>query len=178
MSLDSTKSCLPYTERSYSNDRRSRDTVGSCSASEHWVGSLTGVCGRPRISLGTTVACCRSLEAREHEDSVGLLSPPSSQPSRGTSLLDPHNGSSTFFARISVTFHSRSRLRNTSSASASGSGGSSRHNSPVSVSSVSLALGRARAHSLIQGIGGALRSIIELVLATTSAVRGGAPRYV
>jgi hypothetical protein len=35
---------------------------------------------------------------------------------------------------------------------------------PKSVSSASLALGRARAHSLIQGIGGALRSSIELVL--------------
>jgi hypothetical protein len=105
-----------------------------------------------------------SLEAREREDSVGLLSPPSSQPSPRASLLGSRNGSATSLARISGAFRSRTRSRNTSSGSASGSGGSSRHNSHVSVSSASLALGRARAHSLIQGIGGASRSSIELVL--------------
>ncbi|KAF8497822.1 hypothetical protein F5888DRAFT_1613094, partial [Russula emetica] len=103
-----------------------------------------------------------SLEAREREDSVGLLSPPSSQPSPRASLLGSRNGSSTSLARISGAF--RSRSRNTSSGSGDGSGGSSRHNSHVSVSSASLALGRARAHSLIQNIGGASRSSIELVL--------------
>ena len=105
-----------------------------------------------------------SLEAREREDSVGLLSPPSSQPSPRASLLGSCNGSVTSLARISGAFRSRTRLRNTSSGSASGSGGSSRHNSHVSVSSASLALGRARAHGLIQGIGDASRSSIELVL--------------
>ena len=105
-----------------------------------------------------------SLEAREREDSVGLLSPPSSQPSPRASLLGSRNGSATSLTRIGGAFRSRSRSRNESSGSASGSGGSSRHNSHVSVSSASLALGRARAHSLIQGIGGASRSSIELVL--------------
>jgi hypothetical protein len=121
-----------------------------------------------------------SLEAREREDSVGLLSPPSSQPSPRASLLGSRNGSSTSLARISGAFRSRTRSRNTSSGSASGSGGSSRHNSHVSVSSASLAVGRARAHSLIQGIGGASRSSIELVLGhmpssppATGAVRLG-----
>jgi hypothetical protein len=105
-----------------------------------------------------------SLEAREREDSVGLLSAPSSQPSPRASLLGSRNGSSASLARISGAFLSRSRSRNTSSNSASGSSGNSRHNSHVSVSSAPLALGRARAHSLIQGIGGASRSSIELVL--------------
>ena len=105
-----------------------------------------------------------SLEAREREDSVGLLSAPSSQPSPRASLLGSRNGSSTSLARISGVFRPRSRSRNTSSGSGSGSGVSSRHNSHVSVSSASLALGRARAHSLVQGIGGASRSSIELVL--------------
>ena len=104
-----------------------------------------------------------SLEAREREDSVGLLSPPSSQPSPRASLLGSRNGSATSLARISGAFRPRSRSRNTSSGSGSGSA-SSRHNSHVSVSSASLALGRARAHSLIQGIGSASRSSIELVL--------------
>jgi hypothetical protein len=122
-----------------------------------------------------------SLEAREREDSVGLLSAPSSQPSPRASLLGSRNGSSTSLARISGVFRSRSRSRNTSSGSVSGgSGGSSRHNSHVSVSSASVALGRARAHSLIQSIGGASRSSIELVLGhmpssppATGAVRLG-----
>jgi hypothetical protein len=104
-----------------------------------------------------------SLEAREREDSVGLLSPPSSQPSPRASLLGSRNGSATSLVRISGAFRPRSRSRNTSSGSGSGSA-SSRHNSHVSVSSASLALGRARAHSLIQGIGDASRSSIELVL--------------
>jgi hypothetical protein len=99
-----------------------------------------------------------SLEARECEDSVGLLSPPSSQLSPRVSLLGSRNGSATFLARISGAFCSRSRSQNTSTGSGSGSGGSSRHDSHVSVSSASLALGLARAHSLIQGIGGASRS--------------------
>ena len=104
-----------------------------------------------------------SLEAREREDSVGLLSPPSSQPSPRASLLGSRNGSATSLARISGAFRPRSRSRNTSSGSGSGSA-SSRHNSHVSVSSASLALGRARTHSFIQGIGNASRSSIELVL--------------
>ena len=66
-----------------------------------------------------------SLEARERENSVGLLSPPSSQPSPRVSLLGSRNGSSTSLAQISGTFHSRSRSRNTSTGSGSGSGGSS-----------------------------------------------------
>jgi ankyrin repeat protein len=90
-----------------------------------------------------------SLETREREDSVGLLSPPSSQPSPRASLLGSRNGSATSLTRISGAFRSRSRSRNTSSGSGSGSGGSSRHNSHVSVSSASPALGRARAHSLV-----------------------------
>ena len=105
-----------------------------------------------------------SLEAREREDSVGLLSPPSSQPSPRASLLGSRNGSATSLARISGAFRPRSRSRNTSSGSGTGSGASSRHDSRVSVSSASLALGRARAHSLIHSIGGASRSSIELVL--------------
>jgi hypothetical protein len=104
-----------------------------------------------------------SLEAREREDSVGLLSPHSSQPSPRASLLGSRNGSATSLARISGAFRPRSRSRNTSSGSGTGSA-SSRHNSHVSVSSASLALGRARAHSLIHSIGGASRSSIELVL--------------
>jgi hypothetical protein len=112
-----------------------------------------------------------SLEAREREDSVGLLSAPSSQPSPRASVFGSRNGSATSLARISGAFRSRSRSRNTSSGS--GSGGSSRHNSHVSVSSASLALGRARAHSLIHGIGSASRSSIELVLGRVS--RPGSP---
>src|SRR6266478_2038102 len=114
-----------------------------------------------------------SLEAREREDSVGLLSAPSSQPSPRASLLGSRNGSATSLTRIGGAFRSRSRSRNESSGSGSGSGGSSRHNSHVSVSSAPLALGRARAHSLIQGIGGASRSSIELVLGRMS--RPGSP---
>ena len=66
-----------------------------------------------------------SLEARERENSVGLLSPPSSQPSPRVSLLGSRNGSSTSLAQISGAFRSRSRSRNTSMGSGSGSGGSS-----------------------------------------------------
>jgi hypothetical protein len=105
-----------------------------------------------------------SLEAREREDSVGLLSPSSSQPSPRASLLGSRNGSATSLARISGASRSRSRSRNEISGSGSGSGGNSRHNSYFSVSNASLALERARAHSLIQCIGGASRSSIELVL--------------
>ena len=121
-----------------------------------------------------------SLEARERENSVGLLSPPSSQPSPRASLLGSRNGSAPSLARISGTFRSCSRSRNTSTVSGNGNGGSSRYNSHVSVSSASLTLGRAHAHSLIQGIGGASRSSIELVLGhmpssppATGAVRLG-----
>jgi hypothetical protein len=107
-----------------------------------------------------------SLEAREREDSVGLVSPPSSQPSPRVSLFGSRNSSATSLTRISGTFRSRSRSRNT------------KHwlrlrqrwkltitrMSQYLLSSASLALGRARAHSLIQGIGGASRSSIELIL--------------
>ncbi|KAF8497933.1 hypothetical protein F5888DRAFT_1803385 [Russula emetica] len=65
-------------------------------------------------------------------------------PSPRASLLGSRNGSATSLARISGAFRSRS------------------------LSSASLALGRAHAHSLIQGIGGALRSSIELVLGRMS----------
>ncbi len=114
-----------------------------------------------------------SLEAREREDSVGLLSAPSSQPSPRASVFGSRNGSATSLARISGAFRPRSRSRNTSSGSGSGSGASSRHNSHVSVSSASLALGRARAHSLIHGISGASRSSIELVLGRVAQPGGG-----
>jgi hypothetical protein len=66
--------------------------------------------------------------------------------------------------RILISLSFAASRNATSSASASGSGGSSRHNSHVSVSRASLALGRVRAHSLIQGIGAASRSSIDLVL--------------
>ncbi|KAF8483047.1 hypothetical protein F5888DRAFT_1812717 [Russula emetica] len=65
-------------------------------------------------------------------------------PSPRASLLGSRNGSATSLARISGAFRSRS------------------------LSSASLALGRAHAHSLIQGFGGALRSSIELVLGRMS----------
>jgi hypothetical protein len=121
-----------------------------------------------------------SLEAREREDSVGLLSPASSQSSPRVSLLGSsrsRNGSAASLARISGAFRPRSRSRHTSSGSGTGtgtgtgtgSGASSRHDSHVSLSSVSIALGghRARAHSLIQSIAGASRSSVELVLGRT-----------
>ena len=123
-----------------------------------------------------------SLEAREREDSVGLLSPASSQSSPRVSLLGSssrsRNGSAASLARISGAFRPRSRSRHTSSGSAAtgtgtgtgtGSGASSRNDSHVSLSSVSIALGghRARAHSLIQSIAGASRSSVELVLGRT-----------
>ena len=123
-----------------------------------------------------------SLEAREREDSVGLLSPSSSQSSPRVSLYGSRsrNGSAASLARIGGAFRPRSRSRHTSSGSGtgSGSGASSRHDSHVSLSSVSLALGghRARAHSLIQSIAGASRSSVELVLGRTpssQAVRLG-----
>lgn len=125
-----------------------------------------------------------SLEAREREDSVGLLSPspPSSQSSPRVSLLGSRsrNGSAASLARISGAFRPRSRSRHTSSGSGtgSGSGASSRHNSHVSLSSVSIALGghRARAHSLIQSIAGASHSSIELVLGRTPSSQPGAVR--
>ena len=123
------------------------------------------------------------LMARSRHANAKILlaySAPSSQPSPRASLLVSRNGSSTSLARISGAFHSRSRSRNTSSSSGAPSGGSSRHNSHVSVSSASLVLGRARAHNLIQGIGGASRSGIELILGhmpssppATGAVRLG-----
>ncbi|KAF8495694.1 hypothetical protein F5888DRAFT_1804681 [Russula emetica] len=72
-------------------------------------------------------------------------------PSPRASLLGSRNGSATSLARISGAFRSRS------------------------LSSASLALGRAHAHSLIQGIGGALRSSIELVL---GPIRSACPSLV
>jgi len=45
-----------------------------------------------------------SLKASEREDSVGLFSAPSSQPSPRASLLGSRNGSSTSLARISDAF--------------------------------------------------------------------------
>jgi hypothetical protein len=123
---------------------------------------LESDCEDDRASPLGTASPDGSLKAREREDSIGLLSPPSSQPSPGPSLLGSRNGSATTLARIGSAFRSRSRSRNTSSGS--GSGESSRHNSHVSVSNASLALGCVRAHSLIQGIGSASRSSIELVL--------------
>ncbi|KAF8499709.1 hypothetical protein F5888DRAFT_104910 [Russula emetica] len=76
-----------------------------------------------------------SLEAREREYSVGLLSPPSSQLSPRASLLSSRNSSLTFFTWISGAFRSRSR-----------------------------SLGCAHAHCLIQGFGGTSWFSIELVL--------------
>jgi hypothetical protein len=85
-----------------------------------------------------------SLEAREREDSVGLLSPASSQSSPRVSFLGSsrsRNGSAASPARISGTFHLRSRSWHMSSGSGTGtgtgtgtgSGASSRHNSHVSL---------------------------------------------
>ncbi len=88
-----------------------------------------------------------SLEAREREDSVGLLSPLPSQQSPRASVLGSCSCSATSLALISGAFCSLSRSRNTSSGSGSGSSGNSRHSSHVSVSSASLALGRACAQS-------------------------------
>jgi hypothetical protein len=62
-----------------------------------------------------------SLEVRKREDSVGILSPPSSQPSHRASLLGSCNGSATFLMWIIGAFCSRSRSRNKSSGSGSGS---------------------------------------------------------
>ena len=55
-----------------------------------------------------------SLEARQHGDFVGLLSPPSSQPSPRASLLGSRNACATSLARINGAFRSHSRSRNTS----------------------------------------------------------------
>jgi hypothetical protein len=123
-----------------------------------------------------------SLEAREREDSVGLLSPspPSSSPRASLLGSRSRNGSAASLARISGAFRPRSRSRHTSSGSGTGTGSgvSSRHDSHVSLSSVSLALGghRVRAHSLIQSIAGASRSSVELVLGRTPSSQPGAVR--
>jgi hypothetical protein len=61
----------------------------------------------------------RSLKARKREDSVGLLSPSSSQPGPG-SLLGSRNGSATSLVRISGALRSRSRSRNTRAQAAMG----------------------------------------------------------
>ena len=85
--LDRTNTCLPYTERSYGNgamaDARKCDREGgrTCCSRQPWPDGL--------------------LEACKREDSVGLLSPPSSQLSCRASLLGSHNGSATFLTRIS-----------------------------------------------------------------------------
>jgi hypothetical protein len=153
------------------HDKRLRGTVDSCVRALGRAGSevlLESDREDDRASPLGTASLDGSLKAREREDSIGPPSPPSSQPSLRASFLGSRNGSATSLTRIGGAFRSRSRLRNTSSDSGSGSGsgngGSSRHNSHVLVSHASLALGRVRAHNLIQGIGGASRSSIELVL--------------
>ena len=112
-----------------------------------------------------------SLEARQHGDSVGLLSPPSSQPSRRASLLQVGSRSAcaTSLTRISSVFRSCSRSRNIGTGSGSGSGGSSPRNSHVSVSSASLALGPTGPHSLIQALA-ALRDLTSSSPPATGAV--------
>jgi hypothetical protein len=55
MPFDSTKSCLPYTKRSCSNDRRSRDTVGSCVRALAW---------KSYRSLRTTAHLARGTRTR------------------------------------------------------------------------------------------------------------------
>jgi hypothetical protein len=90
--LDSTKSCLSYTNRrSYGHEATSNVRGASAVASEHWFGSLYR-----NLTAKTTAHPARrsgqpspdgSLEAHEREDFVALLSPPSSQPSPRASLL-------------------------------------------------------------------------------------------
>ena len=63
------------------------------------------------------------LEPREREDSVGLLSPPSSQPSPIASVFGSRNGGATSLARITGAFRSRSRSWNTSSGSVQAAAG-------------------------------------------------------
>ena len=123
-----------------------------------------------RASLSGQPSLDGSLEAHEREDSAGLLSPPSSQPSFRASLLGSRNGTVAQLHSHESTalFRARSRSRNTTNTgSNSGSGGSSVQDTIHSIFSVSgaslLALGRARAHSLIQGNGGAFRSSNEPV---------------
>jgi hypothetical protein len=75
-------------------------------------------------------------ESREQEDSVGLPPPPPRRNQRRFPLL-------AWFVEYELKFRFKQRWE---------------------LSGASLALGRARAHSLIQGIVGAFRSSIELVL--------------
>ncbi len=63
------------------------------------------------------------LEPREREDSVGLLSPPSSQLSPIASIFGSCNGGATSLAQITSAFHSRSRSWNTSSGSVQAAAG-------------------------------------------------------
>jgi hypothetical protein len=117
------------------------------------------------------------LKAGEREDSIGLLSSPSSQPSPRASLPCSCNGSAALLARIGSAFRSCSHSQHTSSRSGgtgTGSGASSRHNSHVSLSNVLLALGCACAESLIHSIGSTSWSSIELVLGRTSGSGPGA----
>ena len=125
MPLDSTKSCLPYTSGSHGHEtttnvrgrRQLRQSIGSEVSHESDHEDV-------RASRSGHPSPDGSLEAREREGSVGLLSPPSSQPSPRTSL-GSRDGSTTSLAQISGTFQSSSRSRNTSTGSGSGSGGSS-----------------------------------------------------
>jgi hypothetical protein len=117
------------------------------------------------------------LKAGECEDSIGLLSPPSSQPSPRASLPCSCNGSAALLARIGSAFRSYSHSQHMSSGSGgtgTGSGTSSRHNSHVSLSNILLALGCACAESLIHSIGSTSWSSIELVLGRTSGPGPGA----
>src|SRR6266478_2200628 len=77
-------------------------------------------CEEDRASRSGQPSPDGSLEARAREDSVGLFSAPSSQPSLRPFLLGSHNDSATSLTRIGGAFRSRSRSRNTSSGSGSG----------------------------------------------------------
>jgi hypothetical protein len=130
--FDSAKSCLTYTSgcgitatrprQMFEGHRRQlHQRIGSEVLQEsHREDDLASRSGQPFPD--------GSLEAHEREDSVGLLSPPSSQPSPRTLLRGSRNGIATSLARISGAFRSCSRSQNPSSGSGSGSVGCSRHN--------------------------------------------------
>jgi ankyrin repeat protein len=90
-----------------------------------------------------------SLEGREREDSVGLLSPPSSQPSPRASLLGSRNGSATSLVRISGAFRSRSRSRNTSSSSVASSSSSAAAATATVAAAMSVRASLARGQAML-----------------------------
>jgi hypothetical protein len=102
--------------RPHGHDKHSRGTVSSCIRASDWK-SYTGLTARTTAHPAwdsLRPMGHRSLEARGREDSVGLPSLPSSQPSPRASLHGSCNGGSTSLARISGAFHPRSHSRNTS----------------------------------------------------------------